>query len=178
MQALETRTRLEQISPSFCPLRWTYMQVDLEHGRVKACCKTPFLQIEAEDISRNGGKAIFNGTYFRDRRREMLEGVWHSDCDSCWTQERLDLLSYRHSECAKEPHRSAIIEVGAARRIDGARPKHIEFILSTLCDLKCTYCGPEFSTAWAADLKTHGPFSVLPAQGDLAAAYEGFGETF
>ncbi len=172
------RNRLDLVSPSFCPLRWTYMQVDLEHGRVKACCKTPFVRIERSELRSLGVAAMFNAPYFQDRRREMLSGVWHSDCDSCWTQEQLGLLSYRRAESNREPHRSAAVEIGEHRTVDAARPKEIEFILSTLCDLKCSYCGPDFSSAWVADIKTSGPLAVLPEQADLAPACEGFRETF
>jgi hypothetical protein len=171
--ALETKARLDQISDSFCPLRWTYMQVDLEHGRVKACCKTPFQQVSA-----GGREVIFDSTYFQERRREMLKGVRHSDCECCWEQERLGLLSYRLSEAQKEPHAQAIRAIAAARQVTGARPKHIEFILSTLCDLKCTYCGPDFSTAWVADVTRHGPFPMAPDQVSPPSAPEGFREMF
>lgn len=178
MQTSELQNRLQIISPSFCPLRWTYMQVDLEHGRVKACCKTQFQRIGGSEIEQLGTDAIFNGKYFQERRREMLEGIWHADCDACWTQEQLGLLSYRQLEANKAIHLGVIPEILQRGHIDSAKPKHIEFILSTLCDLKCSYCGPEFSTAWVADLKTHGPFAILTDQPDLQLACSEFRETF
>jgi sulfatase maturation enzyme AslB (radical SAM superfamily) len=149
---------LGQVSNSFCPLRWTYMQVDLQHGKVKACCKTPFQRIEEAQIERLGSITIFNSEYLQERRREMLAGVRHSDCNTCWIQEDLGLLSYRYSQSANEPFRSSIPVLQAQRRLDDAVPKHIEIILNTNCDLKCCYCGPEFSSAWAVEIRNQGPY--------------------
>lgn len=178
MPAELTRARLEQISPSFCPLRWTYMQVDLEHGRVKACCKTPFQQVTTQELRESGRAAIFNASYFQDRRREMLRGAGHSDCNSCLEQERLGLLSYRLSEAGKEPHSTAVESIAAERPVGTAVPKHIEFILSTLCDLKCTYCGPDFSSSWAMDVRKNGAFPMLGDEPALAFAPAEFREIF
>jgi hypothetical protein len=33
----------DALPATFCSLRWRYMQCDVGHGQVKACCKTPFL---------------------------------------------------------------------------------------------------------------------------------------
>src|SRR5436309_1568975 len=113
---------LKQISDSFCPLRWTYMQVDLQHGKIKACCKTPFQQIDDDQIRQSGTAALFNGEYVQQRRREMFEGIRHSDCNACWLQEDLGLLSYRWAQAAKEPFRSASSAIAEERRLDNGVP--------------------------------------------------------
>ncbi len=169
---------LKQISPSFCPLRWTYMQVDLQHGKVKACCKTPFQKIDDEQIRQLGTRAIFNGEYVQERRREMLNGIQHHDCDTCWVQEDLGLLSYRYLQSSQEPFRSAIPVIQAGRRVAEATPKHIEIILNTNCDLKCCYCGPEFSSAWAVEIRNQGPYPVPQDDPRIAPADPLFPETF
>lgn len=175
---MEIGARLAQVGASFCPLRWTYMQVDLVHGRIKACCKTPFVQADADEIRNAGSQAIFNGASFQARRRDMLEGRGHADCDPCREQERRGLLSYRLSESAKEPHASAIGAIERARRVDGVVPRHIEFILSTACDLTCTYCGPEYSSSWAADLRRNGVFAMMVDQGGTPSPPPGFQDAF
>lgn len=175
----ELRLQLEQVSRSFCPLRWTYMQVDLEHGKVKACCKTPFQSITDEQIRELGAGALFNGHYVQQRRREMLAGIKHDDCSTCWTEEELGLLSYRYLQSGKEPFRSSIASISAqAPVVNRATPKHVEIILNTNCDLKCSYCGPEFSSAWAVELKREGPFPVRHDNPQIAPAGSLFLETF
>jgi hypothetical protein len=169
---------LETVSPSFCPLRWTYMQVDLEHGKVKACCKTPFHTVGDDELREQGTAALFNNLSFQERRREMLAGVHHEDCSACWRQEDLGLLSYRLSESGKELFRSGIADIRHHRRVDSAVPRQIELILSTVCDLKCSYCDPEFSSAWAAEVARQGPLPVVRDTPLPEAAPEGFEETF
>lgn len=169
---------LKQISDSFCPLRWTYMQVDLQHGKVKACCKTPFQKIDDAQIRQHGTAAVFNGDYVQQRRREMFDGVRHSDCNTCWTQEDLGLLSYRYSQAGKEPFTSTILPIREKQRVDNGVPKHVEIILNTNCDMKCSYCGPEFSSAWAVDIRKHGPFPLSQDDPEIAPADSLFAETF
>lgn len=178
MQHEEISRLLERVSPSFCPLRWTYMQVDLQHGKVKACCKTPFQRIDDAQIGRLGTEAIFNGEYVQERRREMLAGVKHRDCNTCWDEEDLGLLSYRHLQSGLEPFRGAVGKIAASRRADGAKPRHVEIILNTNCDLKCSYCGPEFSSAWAVEVRNFGPYPVPHEDPQIAPAASLFAETF
>jgi hypothetical protein len=169
---------VRQISDSFCPLRWSYMQVDLQHGKVKACCKTPFQRIDDEQIGAYGTAAIFNGEYVQERRREMLNGVRHRDCNTCWTQEDLGLQSYRYLQAGEEPFRSVIPVIRDERRVDNAVPRHVEIILDTTCDLKCSYCGPEFSSAWAVEVRNQGPYPEPHDDPQIAPADPLFNETF
>jgi hypothetical protein len=136
------------------------MQVDIQHGRVKACCKTSFQTITNTQLEEFGTSVIFNNQYFQDRRREMFVGIKHGDCSSCWTQEKLGLLSYRLSQSASDTFRASLSAIAAEKRVDAIIPKHIEIILNTNCDLKCCYCGPEFSSSWAVEIGKQGAFPL------------------
>jgi hypothetical protein len=149
---------LETISPSFCPLRWSYLQIDLQHGRAKACCKTPFEQMTARQLDEQGSAALFNSGYVQQRRREMLAGVRHDDCAACWQAEALGLESYRRAQSAKPMFRGVTEKLLAHPAVDGAVPRHIEIILKTTCDLACSYCGPDFSTRWQTEIERQGPY--------------------
>ena len=174
----EVKNQLGSISESFCPLRWTYMQVDLEHGKIKACCKTPFQKIADEQINQIGEKAIFNGAYFRERRREMMEGIKNEDCSSCWTEEELGLLSYRYLLSGKEPFKSSIAAIQSNPLSSNYVPKHIEIINNTNCDLKCCYCGPEFSSSWRLEIKRNGVLPIFNQDLQLSQSTELFKKTF
>ncbi len=149
---------LARISSSFCPLRWSYMQADVSRGKVKACCKTPFVHIDSGWIEREGTSAIFNNSDFQDRRRGMLQGEKHRDCAACWQNESVGILSYRRQQSALTIFRNEISSISMRRNVDKAFPVQLELIANTTCNLKCSYCGPEFSSAWAAELKIKGPF--------------------
>jgi MoaA/NifB/PqqE/SkfB family radical SAM enzyme len=155
---------LQLVSPSFCPLRWSYLQIDLQHGRIKACCKTPFQALTGDELADRGSDAIFNNDYVLARRAEMLAGVKHPDCAACWRAEDLGVQSYRRSQAAKPMFREVTDNVAATRRLDGAVPRHIEIIMRTTCDLACAYCGPDFSVRWEKEIDRHGRY---PEDGGL-----------
>ena len=172
------RAELNRISSSFCPLRWAYMQVDIQQGKVKACCKTPFQTLSKTLLEGQGTQAIFNNPYFQDRRWEMLVGINHEDCRSCWIQEKLGLLSYRLLQSAEEMFKPITTVIAAEKRVDKAVPKHLEIILSTLCDLKCCYCGPEFSSSWAVEINKHGAYPFHPDDQQISPTASLFREIF
>jgi hypothetical protein len=172
------RAELNRISSSFCPLRWSYMQVDIQQGKVKACCKTSFQTLDRALLENHGTQAVFNSPYFQDRRREMLAGVKHEDCRSCWIQEDLGLLSYRILQSAEKMFRPVTTALASEGRVDEAKPKHLEIILSTLCDLKCSYCGPEFSSSWAVEIDKHGDYPLHPHGQQVSPEVSLFQEIF
>ena len=158
------------LGESFCPLRWSYLQVDLQHGRTKACCKTPFQALTSQEIAAQGAEAIFNSEYVQTRRAEMFAGIRHPDCAACWKAEDLGLQSYRQSQAAKPMFRAVAEAVAASPRLDGAVPKHIEIICRTMCDLACSYCGSDFSVRWEKEIERYGPY---PEDGNVQAAPAG-----
>jgi hypothetical protein len=141
------------------------LQIDLQHGRVKACCKTPFQEVTAQELASEGQRAIFNSAYMIERRAEMLRGVKHPDCAACWKAEDLGVESYRQAQSVKPMFRDVAEQVGASRRLDGAVPRHVEVILRTTCDLACSYCGPDFSNRWEKEIEHLGPY---PHDGGIA----------
>jgi hypothetical protein len=145
-----------ELPATFCSLRWRYLQCDLAHGQVKACCKTPFVEVGAADVAALGERAIFNNPYFVERRREMLAGISHADCAACYDHEAAGIVSYRQSEGGKAIFSTPNCRTTAADELADAWPTHVELMLSTTCDLRCAYCDPHFSSAWAAEQRS-GP---------------------
>lgn len=177
MPDIPIEQELERVSQSFCPLRWSYMQADMSQGKVKACCKTPFVQIASQWIQRDGTGAIFNNPEFQARREGMLRGEKHADCRDCWQNEAAGILSYRYHQSALPLFRRRISSIASERSVGNAFPAQLELIASTTCNLKCCYCGPEFSSSWAAELRSKGPYPGDTGWVEQPAAPE-FGDTF
>jgi MoaA/NifB/PqqE/SkfB family radical SAM enzyme len=154
--ALEIHSVGSTFSPSFCSLRWRYAQVDLKRGKVKACCKTPFHKVDDAELEAISAKALFNNAYFVERRKEMLAGRKHSDCSACWRHEEVGVPSYRQVQGLKAQFATPSSPKDAEAELADAYPTHLEMILSTLCDLACVYCDPNFSSAWAAEARQNG----------------------
>lgn len=168
----------ERLPPTFCSLRWRYMQCDLTHAQVKACCKTPFVQITDDDVAAQGHRSVFNHPYFVERRREMLAGSGHADCDVCTEHDAAGIISYRRSEGSKPIFATPRSRAEALAELDDAWPSHVEIMLSTTCDLRCAYCDPRFSSAWAAELRSGDAATALTDIQEEAPASADFKKTF
>jgi hypothetical protein len=154
------------------------MQCDVGRGQVKACCKTPFLKIAAEDLAAQGPGSIFNNPYFAERRREMLTGVSHDDCAACHEHEKAGIISYRQSESPKPIFAMPDKAATAYAELRNAWPTHVELMLATTCDLRCAYCDPRFSSAWAAESRAAHADRLTRDLPELAPADDGFAATF
>lgn len=163
---------------SFCTLAWRYAQVDLQRGKVKACCKTPFHRVSEADLALAGTGAMFNNPRFQERRRAMLRGERPADCISCWDHERLGVPSYRSTAGASPIFATPATTVDAFAEIASARPTHLELILSTVCDLRCVYCDPDFSSSWEAECRRYGPIPGRDSTWDTARAPAPFADAF
>ena len=168
----------EELPKSFCSLAWRYAQVDLQRGKVKACCKTPFHRVAETDLSTLGTGALFNNPDFQARRRAMLDGAYPSACKSCWDHENAGVPSYRQTAGANPIFATPSSAADALAEIRAAKPTHLELILATTCDLKCVYCDPDFSSAWEAEVRHHGLLPGQSATWDTARGSKEFVEAF
>lgn len=123
------------------------------------------------------GTDIFLNTQFqKDRRFEMLKGIRHSSCASCWLTEEAGIQSLRtENRWFPDPWRkkgnpsrffrsftddsvlrNAVTQEELTPRsatnsssiIRSERPHMLELNLGNSCDLRCSYCGPDFSSKW------------------------------
>ena len=78
-----------------CHLRWGYPNISLSRNEIRTCCKTPFQKISDELLDYHQTDIFLNTHYQKKRRMEMLQGVQHSDCKSCWSLEKTGAKSLR-----------------------------------------------------------------------------------
>jgi len=43
--------------------------------------------------------------------------------------------------------------------VDVQQPKHLNIMLGSICNLTCSYCCKQYSSAWYRDIDDHGPYS-------------------
>jgi MoaA/NifB/PqqE/SkfB family radical SAM enzyme len=92
----------------------------------------------------------------------MLREERPQECSYCWTQEDLGNLSDRHYRsgepwAAKDYH--TILESTGREDV---LPSYVEVNFNHACNLKCSYCSPQFSTTWDEEMKRHGAFPTEP----------------
>jgi hypothetical protein len=143
---------------TICKWRWSYPVIHVSRGEIRTCDKTINIQLTEEDFQKYGKDAFINNPYLMERRWEKLKGIKHSDCFTCIKLEERGIQSTRTGE---EPFMKYMKEVAGREEtfeemsanvpqeiLRADHPDTLEISLSNLCNLKCVYCSPTFSTAW------------------------------
>ncbi len=179
MSVLDKKDKTYTIKDSLCTARWGYPLVDFSKGEVRTCCRTRGERISKEQIDKHGKDIFLNTDYQKDRRLEMLNGVRHDDCNTCWVFEEAGMPSPRHPNKILPP---PWIKTDGGINYDGLdsktilkqkysgelvtpetvninssilrsdHPYMLEINLSNTCDLKCSYCSPYFSSKWEKEM--------------------------
>ncbi len=97
------------------------------------------------NIKVNTIQEIIHGPALTSIKQHMLEGQWHDTCRLCRELEATTGASARTVRKASEETLTAINE-----DISWFSPEHLVINWSNLCNLSCTYCNAETSTAWQA----------------------------
>ena len=94
-------------------------------------------------------------------RKEMLEGGRPAECDYCWKiEDNSNSFSdrvFKSSESWSAPYIEEIKEYGWRGNYN---PKYVEVSFSNVCNFKCAYCGPQFSSKWVNEINKNGAYKL------------------
>jgi len=131
-------------NPTFCSAPWTGLNIDQEGNT--SCCfmmTRPIGNIKSQPIDK-----ILNGPMHIEIKQAMAQGQWHPHCQRCQHFESIDGTSARtRRRCNQE----SLDKIN--NDFDWFEPQHVSINWSNLCNLTCTYCNPQTSTAWQAAKK-------------------------
>lgn len=152
---------LEAVSPSFCIAKWTQSTIYLFNGHTHSCHHPNTHKIRVEDIKRNPA-ALHNTPDKQERRREMLAGVFPTECDYCWRTEKkgkehLSDRTYKSASSWSLPRLSEVLESGTGPDF---RPSYVEVAFESTCNFKCVYCMPHISSRWWEEIEAKGPYNL------------------
>jgi hypothetical protein len=89
----------------------------------------------------------------------MLEGKRPAECDYCWNVEDTSGL---YSDRVYKSHEPWSIEhLEAIKKLDWRHdfnPTYVEVAFSNVCNFKCSYCSPSFSSSWVNESKKFGGY--------------------
>jgi organic radical activating enzyme len=128
-------------SPTFCPAPWTSLNID-QTGRVSCCM---FGEQAIGNIKQQSIQEVIAGPQLLDIKQTMAQGQWHSNCVQCRCNEDVTGASARTQRMLDQPSRDQIDQ-----DINWFDPQHLVINWSNLCNLTCTYCNSDTSTAWQA----------------------------
>lgn len=161
------KEKLDAVSPSMCLAKWKQVSLHLTTGHTNSCYHPPLHKIRIEDIQRSPS-GIHNTEHKKQQRKLMLEGTRPGECQYCWNMEDNGKLSDRHYRSG-EPWASRDLEkITQAPWDQDATPSYVEVNFNSACNLKCSYCSPQFSSSWMDEAERHGAFPTSTPHNDPA----------
>jgi hypothetical protein len=147
----------KELGSALCLAKWKQVSLHLTTGLNNSCYHPPLHRISPEDIKRPGG--LHNTDHKKAQRKMMLAGEKPSECQYCWNMENLDKLSDRHYRSG-EPWAAVDLEKikNSTGEEDDVIPSYVEVNFNHACNLKCSYCSPQFSSSWQDEMEKLGAY--------------------
>lgn len=147
----------EALGPALCLAKWKQVSLHLTTGLNNSCYHPPLHQIPVELLADNPS-ALHNTPYKKEQRKIMLRQERPAECSYCWTMEDNGKLSDRHYRSgepwAAEDYYNIINSTGDEDVI----PSYVEVNFNHACNLRCSYCSPQFSSSWQDEVTREGAY--------------------
>jgi molybdenum cofactor biosynthesis enzyme MoaA len=135
----------------YCNQKFNWLKIDAEKKTTYSCCEAAPDSIDSLWLEKNPGM-IFNTIKLQQERQNMLDNKRIKSCENaCWISEDNKLSSRRLEMKGNERTNSQII----------SQPTTLDITISGECNLTCSYCCKEFSSAWRNDIFKNGNYSQL-----------------
>jgi organic radical activating enzyme len=155
----------DKLGSSLCLAKWQQVSLHLPTGLTNSCYHPPLHEIDAT-LLKDNPSALHNTPYKKSQRKIMLRNERPQECSYCWTQEDMGNLSDRHYRSG-EPWAAEHFDniVGSSGNEDVV-PSYVEVNFNHACNLKCSYCSPQFSSSWADEIQRYGGYPTSTAHND------------
>jgi organic radical activating enzyme len=162
----QTKELLDKTSPSFCLAKWNQVSLHLGAGLTHSCHHPAPHKIPIEEIEDNPS-ALHNTLHKKLLRKQMIEGQRPVECNYCWrvedTQTNINenvIFSDRITKSAEPWARPYLEEIQSKPWDSDVNPTYLEVSFDTVCNFKCAYCSPTFSSTWRQEIEQHGPYNL------------------
>ena len=153
-----TKSKLDSVGCGFCLAKWTQVTMHLQTGFNHSCHHPSVHKIPLNEIN-NNPKALHNTRFKKQKRHEMLNGKRPSECEYCWNiEDNSDAYSdrvYKSTEPWSSEHFDEIVKSDWKSDFN---PRYVEVSFSNVCNFKCSYCGPAYSSQWLQEAKQFGGY--------------------
>jgi len=150
-----------------CLAKWKQVSLHLGTGMNNSCYHPPLHRIDLDAIKINPS-ALHNTEHKKQQRVIMLQNQRPSECSYCWSAEDNGHMSDRHYR-SSEPW--AASDYNMIRNSTGQEdwvPSYVEVNFSNVCNLKCSYCSPQFSSSWQQETDRWGAYPTSNRHNDPA----------
>ena len=148
----------QDLGPALCLAKWKQVSLHLQTGMNNSCYHPPLHPIDPAAIAQDPG-ALHNTEHKKVQRVIMLQNQRPTECQYCWNMEDLGQMSDRHYRSG-EPW--AAMDFERIRNATGEEtdviPSYVEVNFNNACNLRCSYCSPQFSSSWADEVARDGAY--------------------
>lgn len=129
-------------------MKFKYLKIDLESKTTYTCHAADPHSVDFEWLAKKPGE-LFNNPINVGERQMMLSNQRNPSCErNCWHAEDRGATSPRMFQNGTERTHTNIV----------AQPETIDLTIGADCNLTCTYCCKEFSSAWRRDVVNTGDY--------------------
>ena len=154
----------DNLGPSLCLAKWQQVSLHLPTGLTNSCYHPPLHQIDA-GLLKDNPSALHNTPHKKEQRVLMLKNEKPAECSYCWNIEKHGQLSDRHYRSG-EPWAAEHYEEIKNGLSENPIPSYVEVNFNHACNLKCSYCSPQFSSSWADEVARHGAYPTSNPHND------------
>ena len=133
-----------------CILAWTSLGMN-PFGRIRPCGRSK-ANPHLPNLSKMSIEKAWNSDFYKQLRKDMLNGVKNSNCEKCHVQEKLEGWSKRQE--INENRKFDLDKIRTQTNNDGSvdmAPSHIDVRVGNICNLKCVHCWTGNSSKWYED---------------------------
>lgn len=155
---VNVKNELNSVGCGMCLAKWTQVTIQLQTGHNHSCHHPKTHKISESEIKRNPS-ALHNTRKKKLIRKDMLNGIRPEECGYCWgTEDTSDRFSDRVFKSAETWSWEYKEEIFNSNWREDYNPKYVEVAFSNACNLKCSYCGPAYSTKWVEEIEKYGGY--------------------
>ena len=150
---------------AMCLAKWKQVSLHLPTGLNNSCYHPPLHAIPQESLKDNPG-ALHNTEHKKEQRKIMLQQERPTECSYCWAMEDNDKLSDRHYRSGEPWAAKDFDIIKNSTGDEDVIPSYVEVNFNHACNLKCSYCSPQFSSSWQQEVEQHGGFPTSTTHND------------
>lgn len=131
----------------YCNQKFWWLTVEPQRKVIQSCCSAAPSKVDLSWLEENPGK-LFNSPGLLHERQAMLENIPVVGCQTCW-----------RAESAGIPSRRTIYQSQRRTHTElESKPEVININLGNDCNLTCSYCCKQYSSAWLRDITSNSEY--------------------
>jgi organic radical activating enzyme len=153
------------LGPAMCLAKWKQVSLHLPTGLNNSCYHPPLHEIDASSLASNPS-TLHNTPYKKQQRKIMLRQERPQECGYCWAMEDNNKLSDRHYRSGEPWAAKDFDNIVNSTGDEDVLPSYVEVNFNHACNLKCSYCSPQFSSSWQQEMDHFGAYPTSTKHND------------